>query len=329
MAHNLATIAGQVSFAYQGSSPWHHLGKRVPSMTDIDAALRHAAMDWTVAPQPIYLANGSSVPDFRAIVREMDQTALGIVGDRYQPIQNREALAILEDALRELGVSIETLGALGKGEKCFALLRLPVKNITITDGDDVRGYFLLSWSHDGSGSLFAILTPVRVVCQNTLNMALSGGKSSVIRIKHTRSAQDRLTQAQTLVSQLIQALEQTGETFASLARKRMSESEVKAFVESVFPLPKGEKEPSTQLAKRRDQVLELSRFGVGAEMAGARPDGSTTLWGAYNAVTEYFDHVRPGESRNPTEANTSALFGTGQQVKLEALQLAQQLASLN
>lgn len=322
---NIATVAGKVQFAYQGSTPWHKLGKRVPSMTDPLMALQAANLDWNVNRQPIFLASGSVVPDYYAMVRDVDSMSLGVVGSRYTEIQNRDAIMVLESACQRHGVTIETLGALGNGSQVFALARLPV-DTKVLDGDDVRGYFLLKWAHDGSASLDAFGTPIRVVCQNTLSMALSNGKAQIIKLRHTASAPERLEQADKLVATMIDAMQQTGKTFTAMAQQRMTAQQVLAFVESVFPTPKDNK-VSTNLQNRRDAVLDLVKVGMGAEMAGARRDGSTTVWGAYNAVTEYVDHVRTGASKNPGEANESALFGTGNLMKVQALNVARQLVA--
>lgn len=324
MAHNLATINGRVSFAYQNSTPWHGLGERVASLTSVDAAITAGNLDWTVGLSPMFLADGRQVPDRRAVIRDTDAAILGTVGSRYTPIQNREGFGVLDEACRRHGVTIETVGALGQGERVFMLAKLPT-DITVGDGDDVRGYFLLSMAHDGTGSFYGRPTPIRVVCQNTLNAAVRANVPDVIRLRHTKSAPQQIKQAETLVTTMIAALEQTGETFATLAAKRLSAREVQQYIARVFPLPAGETQPSGVLRNKRDAVAELVRVGVGADLAGARGDGSTTVWGAYNAVTEYFDHVRPASTSNVTAANTSALFGSGYDAKVQALEFAREL----
>lgn len=324
MAHNIATIGGKAAMAYQGQTPWHKLGQRCESLTNVNDALNAGNLNWKVELQPMFLLNFEQVPDRSAVVRDIDGQILGTVGDRYTPIQNSEGFGILDDACRDHGITIETVGALGKGERVFMLAKLP-QVIAVTPGDDIRGYFLLSMAHDGTGSFFARPTPIRVVCQNTLNAAIGEGVPDVVKLRHTASAPQRLAEAHRMITTMITAMVHTGETFSSLAAKRLTPAQVQAFIETVFPKPVADKKISTNLKNRRDAVALLVRSGIGAEMAGARPDGSTTAWGAYNAVTEYFDHVRPAKSSKPAEANESALFGSGQLTKLVALNAAREL----
>jgi phage/plasmid-like protein (TIGR03299 family) len=326
MAHNIATINGRISMAYQGETPWHKLGTRTPGMTSVEMAIDAGNLKWNVGLEPIYLADGRKVPERNAVIRDVDRAILGTVGDRYTPIQNAEGFGILTDACADHGITIETVGALDEGKRVFMLAKMPTV-ITVTPGDDVRGYFLVSMSHDGTGSFYARPTPIRVVCQNTLNAAVNAGVPDVLKLRHTASAPQRIAEARRMVSMMIAAMTQTGETFSSLARKRLSRAELIAYIETVFPKPNEEKSVSTNLRNKREAIYMLALAGVGAEMAGSQHDGSTTVWGAYNAVTEYFDHVKPAKSSNAMESNVSALFGAGASMKLNALAVARELVA--
>jgi phage/plasmid-like protein (TIGR03299 family) len=326
MAHNLATINGRIAMAYQGQTPWHKLGTRTNGITSVEDAIKIGNLDWTVELRPMFLSSGAQVPNRSAVVRPIDSAILGTVGDRYTPIQNNEGFAILSDACSQHGVTIETVGALGQGERVFMLAKLPTI-ISVVPGDDIRGYFLVSMAHDGTGSFFARPTPIRVVCQNTLNAAVSQGIPDVLKLRHTASAPQRIAEAQRLVTQMIAAMQATGDTFATLASKRLNREQLRLYIEHVFPTPKDAK-VSTNLRNKREAIERLAFWGVGADLAGADPrNGSTTLWGAYNAVTEYFDHVRPAKSSNPAEANESAIFGSGADLKLLALNTARELVA--
>jgi phage/plasmid-like protein (TIGR03299 family) len=327
VAHNLATINGRVSMAYQGSTPWHNLGTRMASTADVDQALTAANLDWTVRLDPMFLGDGREVPERRAVVRDGDRAILGTVGNQYTTIQNRAATDILRDACADFGVTIESAGALGNGARCFMLAKLPM-SVQPVPGDIVAGYFLLGWGHDGGISHNGRPTPIRVVCQNTLTMAMSDGVD-MIRIRHTASAAQRLGEAKRLIDGLIGAMKATGDTFTQLAERRMTPADVATYIERVFPSPDGA-DVSPVLKSRRNTVAALVWAGKGAELAGSDASG-TTAWGAYNAVTEYFDHVRPAEAKSlagTRSANESAIFGQNAVIKVQALKIARQLVAV-
>lgn len=326
--HNLATINGRIAMSYQGNTPWHQLGTRVrkddPAAMDPLAALAGASLAWDVEMRDLFLADGSPVPMRKAIVRTLDNVILGTGGTRYTPIQNAEGFGILTEACHRYGLNIASVGGLGQGERIWMLVQMP-ETMEVTHGDNVKGYFLLTLTHDGSGAFKAKLTPIRVVCQNTLNAAMGDGTPEIISIRHTASAPVRIREAERMVTRMIKAMEHTQTTFQAMASKRMSRADVEAFIASVFPVdPKAEKIP-TQTQNKREYTMGLVTRGKGADLAGARPDGSTTVWGAYNAVTEYFDHVRPALSSKPADANESALFGSGAAIKAAALALSRKL----
>lgn len=336
MADNIANIDGRYSFAYQGQTPWHKLGTRTAGMRDVDQAQELANLGYTVEMQPIYLADGRKVSGSQAIGRLDRAGALqpwAVVGDGYQIVQNSAAADILRP-LTELGCTIETAGALGQGETVFMLAKLPEVTVTPVPGDDVRGYFLLKWAHDGSASVSGWGTPIRVVCQNTLNMAVNKrGGAAWVSIRHTTNAGQRLDEAANLLKGVTQAMLATGETYAAMARRRMGPAELAAFVAAIVPNEDPAKELSPVLKARRDTLTRLAFGGRGAEMANQLIDvtgGHASAWAAYNAVTEYVDHVRPGEAKSASgvqRANESALFGGNAAVKLQALTLARQLVA--
>jgi phage/plasmid-like protein (TIGR03299 family) len=290
----------------------------------MDAAKR---LDWSVGLEPLFLADGRKVDDRRAVVRQTQPSViLGTVGAQYAPIQNADAFAVLSEACTSHGVTIESAGALGDGARTWMLAKLP-EAFDVTPGDTVRGYFLIVNGHDGSTAYGARPTPIRVVCQNTLNVALGSGVD-LVRIRHTRSAGQRVDEAARLVTSLIAAMHHTGDTFAALAAQRMTAAQVAAYVSAVLPSPAGEP-VSPVLAERRRNVAALVWCGKGAEMAGADANGATA-WAAYNAVCEYFDHVRPAEAKSRAgraNANESAIFGGNQAIKVSALRQARQLVA--
>ena len=309
--------------AYQDESPWHNLGEPLPAgPIDVQTALTAAELQWSVALQPMYLADGRKVESRYAVIRDTDSAELGTVGPNYVPIQNAEAGAILDDVCAEYGVSIKTVGALENGATVWMLASMN-QSIEPVPGDINKGFVLLSWNHAGLAALTGRGTLTRVVCRNTLDMAMNGSRA-MFSIRHTASAQDRITEARRLMNFLTKNLQQAGKTYADLAHQSLSREQLAAFINEVVPMTTGKDgKPSTTLTERRDTLSMLMKYGIGADMANqAVPKGQISAWCALNSVTEYFDHVRPAEARSESakaSANQSAIFGAGAAVKRTAL----------
>lgn len=346
MAHNIATLNGQAAFVYLDQTAWHGLGtsilslmQRTPAAERIDAAMQAAGLGFTVETRPLYLADGTPVQGHKATVRlQADGTigaTLGVVGDGYKTIQNAEAVEVLRPLAEEFGCVPAAAGVLGDGERCWMLMRLADTVITPIDGDDVRGYFLLYWDHAGQASLKMLGTPIRVVCQNTLNMATGhGSRAAWINVRHTTNADKRLDEAAGIIRKLMQAMQATGDTFASMAHKRLNARQIAEYIAAAIPNtdPKSAN-LSPVIEARRETIAQLVHNGRGAALANAGVstiDGGASVWAAYNAVTEYFDHVRPAEATNESglrRAFESSVFGGNADTKAQALQLASQLVA--
>ena len=156
-------------------TPWHGLGRIVMDAPASREALELADLDWQVESRNIYSGTGAMIPGYRANVRSTDDAVLGVVSDRYRIVQNEEAFQFTDDLLGE-GVTYETAGSLQGGKKVWMLAKLPEKYIIA--GDEVTPYLVFFNSHDGSSGVKVAMTPVRVVCQNTLNLALGTAKRS-------------------------------------------------------------------------------------------------------------------------------------------------------
>ena len=163
MAANVETMF------YTREKPWHGLGTMVKDSPSSAQALCLAGLDWKVEQHPIVTSDGIPLNGFWANVRNIDQKVLGVVSDKYKVVQNEEAFAFTDTLLGE-GVTYETAGALQEGRKVWLLAKLPQKYII--SGDEITPYLVFSNSHDGSGAIKVAMTPVRVVCNNTLNLAL-------------------------------------------------------------------------------------------------------------------------------------------------------------
>lgn len=326
MAHLIDETIGRAAIAYSGQTPWHGLGSRLSQQDrrDLRAALAAAGIDYDVKRIPIGYKNlegvRTQVPDAFGIIRTDTGAYLATVGHKYQPIQNREAFGIVETLVKEHGMTVEVAGALDGGKRAFLLLRMPDTSITPVEGDDVRGYCLVITSHDGSTATKVILTLIRVVCQNTLNMAMSGKHSTVVSVRHTASAKARIEEAKHITTQFSLAMQEAGETFASLAQKTMGPREIAAFIETIIPAPKTGL--TDTLKARRESIGHLVFYGAGQAGAQAAMKGEASAWHVYNGVTEYFDHRRVAETKSEAgriEAQSSALFGANALLKAKAL----------
>lgn len=330
MAHNLATINGAVAMAYQGGTPWHKLGTRLASMLSVSDALAAAQINYTVHEEPLYTADGTAVPMRKAIVRDDPAGGPGVilstVGKDYEVIQHTIGFEALNVLCTRYGFTIESAGALGKGERVWILFRMP-HTIAPVDGDDVRGYLLATTGHDGSWSYSIKPTPIRVVCQNTLDAASLNGGADFVRLFHTKGNAGKVDGAASIVETIVKTFLETGQTFAEFAARKLSDAEVIRYIETLFPHADDAK-PSDVINARRKTIADLVWTGVGSDLARSSTAGAPNLWATYNAVTEYFDHVRPAEAKSNAgldRANLSAIFGSGADMKLRAFNLSRKV----
>ena len=162
---------------YTREKPWHGLGTMVLEAPDSQAVLELAGLDWSVIQKSIETQDGITISEFKANLRDMDNRVLGVVTDRYKVVQNWEAFAFTDGLLGE-GVRYETAGSLQEGRRTWLLAKLPQRYII--SGDEIAPYLVFMNSHVGTGSIKPAMTPIRVVCMNTLNLALSTARYTSI-----------------------------------------------------------------------------------------------------------------------------------------------------
>ena len=345
MSHDIAVIAGRVASSYIGQTPWWSTSNfEAIEMTDeiatnVEKAAEAANLNWRVATQPHYLADGRVSPFSKAVVRDVDDAILGSVGVHTELVQNADAFDILQPLVDEFGARIETAGALGNGVRVWMLVRMPHRIEPVT-GDVIDGYGLLRHAHDNSYALELIPTLVRVVCNNTMQAAVlaAGGnqtsKGRIFRIKKTANVDSRVKQARTLAQKLGEAMKQSEQTFAKMAQTNVNPEQIAQYLEQVFPYSKdatGKEVYSKTTDERRKEVAKGIFTSPGAELAGSNLNtGATTAWAVLNAVTHYFDHTRPEEAKSLSarkKAQISALFGVNAATKLLAMSKAYQLVA--
>ncbi len=226
MAANVETMF------YTRVAPWHGLGVRVETALSSQEALQASGLDWNVIQRPIMTDAYEPIPGYRTNVRDTDNKVLGVVSDRYRVVQNAEAFAFT-DALLGEGVRYETAGSLQEGRRIWLLAKLPDRYII--EGEQIEPYLVFSSSHDGSGAIKAAMTPVRVVCQNTLNMALSTAKR-VWSTVHVGDLAAKMDEAHNTLLLAEKYMGKLGTEIAALSKIRLSDSKVMEYIDMLLPM---------------------------------------------------------------------------------------------
>lgn len=213
-------------------TPWHGLGKIVAEAPTSEDAIHLAGLDWDVVQQKIYLEDGTEIQDAYANVRSSDNKPLGIVGNRYQIVQNIEAFSFTDSLLGE-GVKYETAVSLKDGKTIWLLAKLPDKYEIL--GDKVDPYIVFTNTHDGTGSVKVAMTPVRVVCNNTLNMALRSA-TRTWTTRHTGDINKKLTDAQNTLQLAQNYMNETKVLFEKLNTVKMNDILLHRAVNNLVPI---------------------------------------------------------------------------------------------
>ena len=264
--------------------PWHGLGVIVMEAPTSADALRLAGLDWNVVQEPIYTDYNERIEGWKANVRDSDRKVLGVVSDRYRVMQNTEAFSFTDELLGK-GVRYETAGSLQEGKKVWLLARLPREYIIA--GERVSPYLVFSNTHDGSGSVKVAITPIRVVCNNTLNLALSKAQRS-FSIIHTGNIQDKMQEAKDTLFMAEEYMDCLGIEFEQLRRQKMTDNQVKEYIELLLPM---EKEPTDI---QRKNIIRLRRDMERRYYEA--PDLQKVGNNAYrfiNAVSDFATHSEP------------------------------------
>jgi phage/plasmid-like protein (TIGR03299 family) len=312
MAHNLEIRNGVASFA-STQTAWHGLGQIVGGAMTAQEAIRLAHLDYEVVKVPNFAYHNGEFLNTPASFSTLRTDTNQILGDRigknYTIVQNLEAFDFFDSITQAGAAMYETSGVLGIGEKIFVTAKMP-DTIRIAGTDDLTEvYVLLTSSHDGSGSIIAAVTPVRVVCQNTLNMALSNTINRVA-IRHTSVVKDRLAEAHKVLGISKVFVQEANECFNHLSNKYVSDDSVKELIRNLF---NEQERDSTRIKNIEDAVLECYFTGVGQEKIVG------TAWGAINGITFYLDHVK--NYRNDATKFDNIIGGSSTLVATRATEL--------
>jgi phage/plasmid-like protein (TIGR03299 family) len=333
MAHNLHFNAerNQYSFFSVQEKAWHGLGTIVEHYPNSEMALKYAGLDFTVEKRPNIhrLDEGKEVESRDSFFTYRTDTG-DILGSRlgkdYEVVQNTDAFAFFDSIVGGDGIQYETAGALGKGERIFITAKLP--GYIVVDRDDlVEKYLFLTTSHDGTGAITAAFTPVRIVCNNTLTMALRDCTSR-ITIRHTRDARLRLETAHQVMGIANKLSHQLEDIFNHWSKVSIEDAQVRKLIRMALAPsketlagqhPDTAQELSTYLLRICDTVYDYADSSSTQQTRAAKG----TVFGAYNAITGYFQNVR--NYRNPEDKMNSIFYGgLAEQRSKEAFKLCGQ-----
>jgi phage/plasmid-like protein (TIGR03299 family) len=341
MAHEIDMTTGEAAIFAVGQPPWHGLGTVIEKAANSRDAIRLARLDWTVEQWPLTAAppeddNGvtASVHDHVANVRTDTRAVLGVVGRGYHVFQNREAFDFMDAIVGDKLAMYETAGGLKGGRKVWMLARIP-KEYRAGPEDLIKPYVLLVNSHDGSAALRMIPTTVRVVCQNTLNLALrqaSGGEGLAIR--HRPSLDARVKDARAKLGIVAARFDRFDEELHAMLATPLKPRQVESYFDGVLPaepLPPASPITPRQLQNRAESIDAFRRNFD--DDSNRLPGVRGTAWAAYNAVSEWADHQRPRKGATALARAESRLdsvwFGSSHQIKQRAYAGALQLAGVN
>lgn len=338
---------------------WHGLATVLKDAPTVEEGIKEAGLEWQVAPCPMTALAESgiiAVEGYKAIIRQSDNSVLGVVSDKYVPLQNKEAFDWFQKFLDDGLCQLESAGSLKSGRHVWVLAKISDGVLEVSPGDPITGYLLLSTAHDGSRAVTVALTPIRVVCWNTLSAAFSMAENAektkrgyAIRIVHSKQMKSQLKAVQEQIDFSRQQLAAVVNGAQTLRKRQIGPTEYYKFLESIYaPEKEAMREEMDQVrafikdkknskeardeAFIRMQALEekiakpfkkdsvmgtfISLFESGP---GAEMAGKT-LWGAVNAVTHYEEHMKPGS--NETRLHSSWFGGTVAQHREKAFAVA-------
>lgn len=333
MSHDLTQREdGSTEFFSAVTRGWHNLGQLTDRKQTAEEAIVISKLDWEVEQVPIFheveLSDGTTenhvIPD-KVLVRRTDNNrAMGVVSPTYQMIQNRDAFGFLDKMIGEGQAVWDTAGSISGGRVVFMQVELEGRLFLKSNPNDQTIKRVLFFnSHDGSKALTGMITPIRVVCQNTLNAAL-GNHSNCFKIKHTKNYENKIDHAAKILGLANSYFDDLQAVMDQLDSKLVDKAYAHGFVETLFPSVEVKVPARTQ--DRREQVINLFSTGMG--------NNGRSQWDLYNAVTEYVDHHSAGRmtstrlDKSDVSANVEqearferAIFGSGAALKQKALDL--------
>jgi len=329
-------VANVEQMMYYGQKPWHGLGVEIKEKVGVEEAIELAGLNWDVTKIPLKVVDEYS-EDFNlsedvfnkiagetvntwATVRCTDGQILGTKsGKNYEVLQNRDAFTWFEPFIESGETFIETAGSLNSGRRIWILATLNRDPIKISGEDTINKHLLLANSHDGTLAVHVALTPVRVVCWNTLDMAIRSKATKSLRVKHTRSVKSTLDEIRTTINMIDQEFETTAEHYRFLRSKDISPIDLQKYVRVLFGVErKMSHEISTRTNNQIEKVTELFETQLGKQYS------ANSYWAAYQAYNQYLVHVK---GRNVATRLNSLWFGPSAVQNKKALELALEMCA--
>ena len=333
MAHMVETMA------YAGQVPWHGLGEKVEHNLTPEEMLKAAGLDWTVSKRPVYYADKPNTWDLNdprgeaamlranehyVVVRDTDNRVLSHCGEGFVPFQNHETMSFFKKFTDAGQMAMDTAGSLSDGERIWGLAKIK-KGFKLAGGDEIEGYLLMANSHKVGTAMTIMFTPIRVVCNNTITLALNQeGITGKFRMLHLQMFdEDIMTAAEEALGISGTQMELFKQKSEFLAKKRAKQDQVDNFIAEMF-------QPNVlkERGKVMEQVLpplheEFTKTSMAVreaieESPGADLDSAKgSWWGVLNGVTYVMDHQK--KSKTNDLRLTSAWFGSGANTKRKAL----------
>lgn len=305
-------------------TPWHGLGEVVQQAPNAEEAINLAGLNWRVKEEPVFRVTGpqsvQEVKTHKLLIREDNEAQLGMVGKRYHVLQNEKAFEFFNPFVESGDASFETAGALREGKTVWILASLNKAPIDVGGGDIVQKFLLLSNSHDGTMAVRTGFTPIRVVCANTLAMAEGHRNTQLLRVSHYSNLSERMEEVQGVINAADASFEATAEQYRRMSKYRMTGKDLEKFVKIVFPASHIEDEDRRKMFEKTnlETITRLFETGRGSDLKAHKG----TMWGAYNAVTEYLSY----EKGNTQAGRLNQLwFGDGQTINIKAFTKAMEM----
>jgi len=262
--------------------PWHGLGIILQDAPTSRDAIVAAGLDWDVVKKPVMYENEQT--EYFWTVRQQDNTRLGIVQDRYKPVQNRDAFTFTDALLEgDEEVRYETAGSLRNGKTIWLLAKLPSKNIL---GDEIANYVCFTNSHDGTSAVKAFCTSTRVVCNNTLSIALNGAKR-VWSVRHAGDVNSKIREAQETLNLANRYIDKLAQDADLLSQKNISAADMRDIIETIFPMPEdASNRKATNVENDRQYFISCYNASDISQFKG-------TGWGVVNAASDFVTHYQP------------------------------------
>ncbi len=303
---------GEYEMFCAGQPAWHHLGQNVKEAPNWQEAMKLAHLDWYVQKRQLEYA-GQKI-DAWGNFRADSNKFLGAVGPAYEPIQNVKGFEFTNTLLQSHQVKYESAGALFGGQRIWLLARIPT-DIRIAGTDDItKNYFLFMNRHDGINSAVGKMCNQRVVCNNTLQMALKED-TSTIKIRHTKTQKEQFTEAEQLMLASTDQIKDMDSLMNTLAKVQLDITSIGSIIKTVY----GKLDESVQEQNKARNVLEIFEDND----KNAFPTQRGTAYNLLNAFTKYEDHfssarVAANEDEKKARAR-KAMFGIGETFKFQVL----------